>query len=222
VFYGDNADDIKETRAVAAWVLDRILTILHPFMPFVTTELWNNLTTRSQKLIKTEWPQNETISDSDKYDIDWSIDLISAIRSLRSSMNLPAGAKLTAYVKANATDSQILDKQNKLICTLARLEKLCALGNTEITKDMVQTVSRDATVLIPLKGVVDFAAERERLNKELETLNKNLDGYARKLGNESFVAKAPAKVVEEEKRRQAEAMENKAKVEEALARIANF
>ncbi len=222
VFYGENAEDIRETRAVAAWVLDRILTILHPFMPFVTTELWNNLTIRSQKLIKAEWPQNEMISDSDKYDIDWSIDLISAIRSLRSSMNLPAGAKLTAYVKTNSADLQILDKQNKLICTLARLESLSPLGNTEITKDMVQTVSRDATILIPLKGVVDFAAERERLNKELETLNKNLDGYARKLSNESFVAKAPAKVVEEEKRRQAEAMENKAKVEEALARIANF
>ena len=92
----------------------------------------------------------------------------------------------------------------------------------EITKDMVQTVCHEATILIPLKGVVDFAAERERLNKELETLNKNLEGYARKLGNESFVAKAPAQVVEQEKRRQSEALENKAKVEEALARIANF
>lgn len=222
VFYGNNADDIKETRAVSAWVLDRILTILHPFMPFITTELWNNLTTRSQKLIKIQWPVTETISDTDKYEIDWAIDLISAIRSLRSSMNLPASAKLTAYVKTNAADTQIISKQNKLICTLARLERLCTLDNTEITKDMVQTVSRDATILIPLKGVVDFAAERERLNKELETLNKNLDGYARKLGNESFVAKAPAKVVAEEKRRQAEALENKAKVEEALARIANF
>ncbi len=222
VFYGENAEDIKETRAVASWVLDRILTILHPFMPFVTTELWNNLTTRSQKLIKAQWPLDETISDSNKYAIDWSIDLITAIRSLRSSMNLPAGAKLTAYVKTNDADLQIMEKQNKLICTLARLEKLLPLGDTEITKDMVQTVSRDATILIPLKGVVDFAAERERLNKELESLNKNLDGYARKLSNESFIAKAPAKVVEEEKRRQAEAMENKAKVEEALARIANF
>ena len=222
VFYGDNAEDIKETRAVAAWVLDRILTILHPFMPFITTELWNNLTERSQKLILASWPLNEQVADADKHDIDWSIDFISAIRSLRSSMNLPAGAKLTAYVKAEDTDLQIIAKQNKLICTLARLENLSPLGNTEITKDMVQTVSRDATILIPLKGVVDFAAERERLNKELETLNKNLDGYARKLNNESFVAKAPAKVVEEEKRRQAEALENKAKVEEALARIANF
>ena len=222
VFYGNNAEEIKETRAVSAWVLDRILTILHPFMPFITTELWNNLTVRSQKLIKVQWPVAETFADDDKYEIDWAIDLISAIRSLRSSMNLPASAKLTAYVKTNAADTQIISKQNKLICTLARLERLCTLDNTEITKDMVQTVSRDATILIPLKGVIDFAAERERLNKELEMLNKNLDGYARKLSNESFVAKAPAKVVAEEKRRQAEALENKAKVEEALARIANF
>ncbi|MBQ7633525.1 MAG: valine--tRNA ligase [Alphaproteobacteria bacterium] len=222
IFYGEEADEIKETRAVAAWTLDRILVILHPFMPFVTTELWNNLTTRDIELIKAEWPQNETIKDADKYEIDWSVDFISAVRSLRSAMNLPAGSKLTAYIKAADKDLATLAAQNTLICNLARLEKVAALGDMEISKDMVQTVCRDATILIPLKGVVDFAAERERLNKELDTLNKNLDGYARKLGNQEFVAKAPAKVVAEEKRRQAEAMENKAKVEEALARIANF
>ena len=222
IFYGENADDIKETRATAAWVLDRILVILHPFMPFVTAELWNNLTTRSTKLIKAEWPLNENINEQNKAEIDWAIDFISAVRSLRSAMNLPAGAKLHVYTKASEADLKTLDKQNKLICTLARLEALEPLGNKEISKDMVQTVCRDATILIPLKGVVDFAAERERLNKELETLNKNLENYARKLNNESFVAKAPEKVVAEEKRRQSEALENKAKVEEALARIANF
>ncbi len=222
IFYGENADDIKETRAVAAWVLDRILVILHPFMPFVTAELWNNLTARDIDLISAPWPQNETASEADKRDIDWSVDFISAIRSLKSAMNLPAGAKLTAYVRADAKDLATLAAQNTLICNLARLEKAVPLGNTEISKDMVQTVCREATILIPLKGVVDFEAERARLSKELETLNKNLDGYARKLGNQEFVAKAPAKVVAEEKRRQAEAMENKAKVEEALARIANF
>ena len=222
IFYGENADDIKETRATAAWVLDRILLILHPFMPFVTAELWNNLTARNTKLIKAEWPMNEKIVEADKAEIDWAIDFISAVRSLRSAMNLPAGAKLHVYAKATANDLATLEKQNKLICTLARLEALEPLGDKEISKDMVQTVCRDATILIPLKGVVDFAAERERLNKELETLNKNLENYARKLNNESFVAKAPEKVVAEEKRRQSEALENKAKVEEALARIANF
>ena len=222
IFYGESTDDIKETRATAAWVLDRILVILHPFMPFVTAELWNNLAVRNTKLIKTEWPLNESINEQNKAEIDWAIDFISAVRSLRSAMNLPAGAKLHVYTKASEADLKTLDKQNKLICTLARLEALEPLGNKEISKDMVQTVCRDATILIPLKGVVDFAAERERLNKELETLNKNLENYARKLNNESFVAKAPEKVVAEEKRRQSEALENKAKVEEALARIANF
>lgn len=222
VFYGNNAEEIKETRATAAWVLDRILIILHPFMPFVTTELWDNLTSRNTKLIKAEWPIKEEINEADKRDIDWAVDFISAIRSLRASMNLPAGAKLNAYVMATETDLDVVSKQNKLICTLARLENLSPLGDVEITKDMVQTVCRDATILIPLKGVIDFEAERARLNKELDSLNKNLEGYSRKLNNESFISKAPAKVVEEEKRRQAEAMENKAKVEEALARIANF
>ena len=222
VLYGDNADEIKETKAVASWVLDRILVILHPFMPFITTELWDNLAERTVKLIKAEWPANEIISDNDKKDMDWTIDFISAIRSLRANMNLPAGAKLNVFVKASETDLEIITKQNKLICSLARLESLEALGNNEITKDMVQTVSREATLLIPLKGVIDFDAERNRLQKELDTLNKNLEGYARKLSNESFVAKAPEAVVKEEKRRQAEALENKAKVEEALSRIANF
>lgn len=222
VFYGENAEDIRETRAVAAWVLDRILVVLHPFMPFITAELWNNLTARDTKLIKANWPENENINDADKYEIDRTVDFISAIRSLRAGMNLPASAKLTVYVKSTADDLNIIEKQNKMICSLARLNEISALGNREISQDMAQTASKDAVMYIPLKGVIDFEAERARLNKELEALNKNLDGYARKLSNESFVAKAPAAVVAEEKRRQAEAMESKARVEEALARIANF
>lgn len=223
IFYGENAAEIKEIRAVTAWTLDRILIMLHPFMPFITEELWDNLTARSCKLIHAAWPADENVNAADKNEIDRAIDIISAIRSLRSSMNLPAGAKLHAYVKdAVAETLTAVERQKALICKLARLEELEALENREVTKDMVQTVSREAAILIPLKGVVDFEAERARLQKELETLNKNLEGYSRKLSNESFVAKAPAAVVAEEKRRQAEALENKAKVEEALARIANF
>lgn len=223
IFYGENADEIKEIRAVTAWTLDRILVMLHPFMPFITEELWDNLTIRSGKLIHAAWPTDETVNGADKNEIDRAIDIISAIRSLRSAMNLPAGAKLHAFVKDAAAETlSVVERQKALICKLARLEELDALGNREVTKDMVQTVSREAAILIPLKGVVDFEAERARLQKELETLNKNLEGYSRKLNNESFVAKAPAAVVAEEKRRQAEAQENKSKVEEALARIANF
>lgn len=223
VFYGKDDAGIKETRAVAASVLDRILIVLHPFMPFITAELWNNLTSREVKLIKAVWPQNEKWNAADKEEIDRTVDFISAVRSLRASMNLPAGARLKVYVKdASAFSLEVISRQNGLICSLARLEEITDLQDAEITKDMVQTTSREAVILIPLKGVVDFEAERVRLQKELDTLNKNLEGYTRKLSNESFVAKAPASVVAEEKRRQKEAQENKTKVEEALSRIANF
>ncbi len=220
IFYGENAEDIAETKATAAWVLDRILVVLHPFMPFITTELWNNLAERKVKLIHAPWPQVKAMRPAAPA-IDWAIDLISTIRSLRSEMNLPASAKLHVYLKNMSADSAAyLQDMQTLICSLARLEKIELFKEgQEITKDMVQNVFKEGVLLLPLKGVVDFAAERERLNKELENLNRNLENYARKLSNQSFVERAPANVVAEEKRRQAEAMENKTKVEEALARI---
>ena len=124
---------------------------------------------------------------------------------------------------ASVQSQNSLKTLENIICSLARLENIeCVDDNCTITPDMVQNVFKEATLLLPLKGVVDFSAERERLNKELANLNKNIEGYARKLSNTSFVERAPAQVVEEEKRRQAEALANKEKIEEALARIANF
>lgn len=219
ILYGSNEEEKAETRAAFAWVLNRILVILHPFMPFITSELWNNTGTRSERLINAPWPKNESFDTAAIGDIDWVIELIGSIRSLRAEMNLPAGAKLTVLLKgANADSLAHLLRFKPIICSLARLEDICGYED-EITPDMVQSVFREASLLIPLKGVVDFAAERERLQKELAGLEQNLAGYERKLSNPSFVERAPAAVVEEEKRRRAEALENKAKVEEALARI---
>ena len=219
ILYGSNEEEKAETRAAFAWVLNRILVILHPFMPFITSELWNNTGTRSERLINASCPKNESFDTAAIGDIDWVIELIGSIRSLRAEMNLPAGAKLTVLLKgANADSLAHLLRFKPIICSLARLEDICGYED-EITPDMVQSVFREASLLIPLKGVVDFAAERERLQKELAGLEQNLAGYERKLSNPSFVERAPAAVVEEEKRRRAEALENKAKVEEALARI---
>ncbi len=218
ILYGEDEQAKAETRATFAWVLNRILIILHPFMPFVTAELWNNYHSE-EDIINAQWPAKENVDENAIAHIDWVIELISAIRSLRAEMNLPAGSKLTAYLQgANEQSANNVNQFANIICALARLEKI-ELYNGDITPDMVQTVFRENTVLIPLKGIVDFAAERERLQKELAGLNKNLEGYARKLNNPAFVDKAPAAVVEEERRRQAEALENKAKVEEALQRI---
>ena len=222
LLYGENEADKTETRATFAWILDRILVILHPFMPFITTQLWNNTAERSVKLIKAPWPKKEQIDESVMHKVDWAIDLISDIRSLRAEMNLPAGAKLTVYLKdMNNQSKQNMKEFKTIICSLSRLEKLEEFSG-EITPDMVQSVFKEGAILLPLKGVVDFAAEKERLRKELEGLNKRLEGYAKKLNNPSFVDKAPAAVVDEEKRRQSEALESKAKVEAALQRIVNL
>ncbi|MFV0626539.1 MAG: valine--tRNA ligase [Alphaproteobacteria bacterium] len=222
IFYSDNEAEKAETRATAAWVLDRILVILHPFMPFITTELWENLAQRDEKLIHHAWPLNEKIDEDAMANIDWAIELITSIRSLRAEMNLPAGAKLTIYLKdANAKSLSNIKAFERIICTLARLEKIEAFTG-EISQDMVQNVFKEATIILPLKGVVDFAAERERLNKELANLNKDLEVLAVKLANPRFVEKAPAQVVEEERRRQVESLESKAKVEEALKNIENL
>ena len=222
ILYGEDETAKAETKASFAWVLDRILVILHPFMPFITTQLWNNLADRDEKLIHHAWPRNEKVDNQAKEPIDWFIDAVSAIRSLRAEMNLPAGARLKAYLKDAATETAAFAKDfANIICSLARLESIEPLHG-DITPDMVQTVCRGTVILLPLKGVVDFTAERERLQKELAQLEKNLAGYAAKLSNASFVERAPAKVVEEEKKRQAEALEHKAKVEAALTRIANL
>lgn len=219
ILYGNDEAAKAETRAVFAWVMNRILVILHPFMPFITAELWNNSHSADEDIITAQWPAGEKVDEEAVSHIDWGIELISAIRSLRAEMNLPAASKLTVYLQgANEQSAANLEHFGEIIRAMARLEKI-ETYNGKITPDMVQTVFRENTVLIPLKGVVDFAAERERLQKELAGLNKNLEGYARKLGNPAFVDKAPAAVVEEERRRQSEALENKSKVEEALARI---
>lgn len=222
VLYSDDESQKEETRQTFAWVLNRILIILHPFMPFVTEELWDNVSGHTEKLIKAQWPLNEKIDTQSISKVDWAIELISSIRSLRAEVNVPAGAKLKAYLKgADNVSLQNMAEFMPIICSLARLESLGVL-NGDISADMVQTVFREAVVLLPLKGVVDFSQEKERLNKELAQLDANLAGYAKKLSNQNFVDRAPATVVAEEKRRQAEALENKAKVEAALKRIANF
>ena len=154
ILYGDNEADKAETSAAFAWVLDRILIILHPFMPFITTELWNNTAKRETKLIHASWPKDENIDTKAMERIDWTIDLISAVRSLRAEMNLPAGAKPGIYLKdANAQSIDNLQSFGKIICSLARLEKAEAFHG-EVTPDMVQNVFKESTLLMPLKGAL--------------------------------------------------------------------
>jgi len=220
VFYGQDELLKKETRQTAAFVLDRILIVLHPFMPFITTEIWNKTAERSVKLIHAPWPKIKAQTRQVQV-IDFAIDLISSVRSLRADLNVPAGAKPHVFLKK--TKSDYLKETAVMIKSLARLEDISILDeNAEITKDMVQGVFSGGVFLMPLKGIVDFEAERARLTKELCDIDARLKGYAAKLSNDNFVSRAPQNVVEEEKRRQAEALEQQVKTKEALKRIENL
>ena len=218
VLYGEDRKAKAETKAVFAWVLRRIMIVLHPFMPFITTQIWNDLGLGKGELMLHEWCQDEAIDETAQKPIDWVIEVVSQIRSLRSEMNLPAGAKLKAYLQGAKESQHYLADMAKVICALARLEFL-QISEEEATKDMVKVVTSDGVVLLSLQGVIDFAAERERLTKELAALEKNLQGYEAKLNNPVFVERAPEKIVAEERRRWQEALDKKQKIEDSLNKI---
>lgn len=215
VFYSADENQKQETRATAAYVLDRILIILHPFMPFITTEIWNKTANRSVKLIHAPWPIVAAQTGGQNA-IDWAIDLISSVRSLRADLNLPAGAKPHVFLKD--LKDNYLPQTLEMIKTLARLEDIQIL-NTPVTKDMVQGTFAGGVFLMPLKGIVDFEAERARLSKEIAALEGRIKGYEAKLSNESFVSRAPAQIVEDEKNRLKDAKEEHVKLTEAFNRI---
>jgi valyl-tRNA synthetase len=208
-----------ETRATAAWVMDQILLLLHPFMPFVTEELWQNTGERKQWLIASAWPSYKGLGDTAAdAEMEWVIRFVSEVRSVRAEMNVPAGAKIACVlVGANAeTRRRAAAWENEIM----RLARLSSIGFEEqVPKASAQIVLDEATVALPLEGVIDFGAEKARLAKELEKIAKDMAGIDSRLNNPGFVAKAPPEVLDESRERKAELEARKAKIDEALARL---
>ncbi|MCB1380583.1 MAG: class I tRNA ligase family protein, partial [Alphaproteobacteria bacterium] len=208
-----------ETRASAAWVLDQILLLLHPFMPFVTEELWQQTAAREQWLIEAAWPDYKGLGDAAAdAEIEWVIRLISEIRSVRAEMNVPAGAKIACVLVGAGSDTRM--RAATWEAEIMRLARLSSMGfEDQVPKASAQIVLGEATVALPLEGVIDFAAERARLGKELEKIAKDMAGIDARLNNPSFVAKAPPEVLEESRERKTDLDARKAKVDEALGRL---
>ena len=212
-----------ETRATAAWVLDQLLHVLHPFMPFVTEELWEKLAeARAQRLISAEWPPwgDELADPRAEAEMDWVVRLVSAIRAVRVEMNVPPGAKIPLLVKdANETSAARLETHRDIISTLARLASI-ELRDDAPVRGAVQIVLDEATLVLPLAGVIDVAQEKARLTKEIEKIGAELAKLDKKLANEGFLAKAPEEVVAEQRERRAEAARARARLADALERLA--
>jgi len=209
-----------ETRATALWALHRALHLLHPMIPFVTEELWEK-TGGQGLLITAAWPTLPAAlrDEAAEADLGWVVRLISAIRTVRSEMNVPVAAKIPLLIKgaSRATSERLLGYAD-IVATLARLSKI--ENAMESPKGAVQIVLDEATLILPLADVIDLGQERARLAKELARLEGAIKSIDAKLGNQSFVAKAPPEVVEEQRERREEAAAARAKISDALSRLA--
>lgn len=222
ILIGSDEAAAAETRAMAAFVLDRALTLLHPFMPFVTEELWAKLGEeaggRASLLMLTPWPEQEGLQNADAdAEIGWLIRFITEVRSVRAEMNVPAGAKvpLTITGAGEVTKARVARHQETLL-RLARLDKIY-YGRPQA--GAVQIVLDEATLALPLAGIIDIGAEQKRLKREIDKVGSEIRQLDAKLANEKFVSRAPEHVVEEQRERKSEAEATAAKLAQALKRL---
>ncbi|MDH0613412.1 MULTISPECIES: valine--tRNA ligase [unclassified Agrobacterium] len=222
VFGGEDEKAKKESQACAAYVLDEIYKLLHPFMPFMTEELWAHTAgegeERDDLLCLTDWPVPEFRDDAAAAEINWLIDLVSGIRSARAEMNVPPGATASlVVVGANTSTEARLDRHAAAIRRLARADEIRAADVAP--KGSAQIIVGEATVCLPLGNLIDLAAEEARLEKAIGKVDAEMERIDKKLSNEKFVANADPEVVAAERERKAELEVQLASLRTALARV---
>ena len=220
-FIKGNFDD--ETRAVAGWVLDQILVMLHPFMPFVTEELWHALASpthpREADLILARWPQPGAAGDAAaKAEVEWLIALVSGLRTARNELGLAPGAKLEAWLPEPSDATRAVIAGNG--AAIDRLARLSAIHFAPAPAGAAMQVGAgDATLIVPLEGLIDIGAERARLEKALATAEKEAGALAGRLNNASFVERAKPEAVDKARADHAHHTAEAARLAAALARL---
>ncbi|WP_277666849.1 valine--tRNA ligase [Novosphingobium lindaniclasticum] len=208
-----------ETKAVAGWVLDQILVMLHPFMPFVTEELWSKMGARENDLIVAAWPAPDAAVDAEaKAEVEWLIALIGNLRGAKSELGIAPGARLTAYV-ADPSDATraVIGRNSAAIDRLARLDAIHF--EAAPAGAAMQVGAGDATLAIPLEGVIDIAAEKARLEKAMAASVKERDSLDKRLGNPAFVEKAKPEAIEKARADHAHHSAEAERLAAALARL---
>jgi valyl-tRNA synthetase len=218
ILLGGDGEIKRETQSTVAYVRDEILKILHPFMPFITEELWHvtAIGSRPTLLALTSWPSEQPTYVNAQEEVSWVIDLVTAIRSIRAEMNIAAATPLVLAGASKETSARAT-RWADFIKRLARVSEISSAASAP--QGSVQLVVRGEVAALPLKGIIDLAAERARLAKEIAKADADIARVDGKLGNANFVARAPEEVVEEEKEKREEAVARKAKIAEALERL---
>jgi valyl-tRNA synthetase len=222
VLSGSDAAAAAELRAVAAHVLGILLRLLHPAMPFVTEELWDRFGYGPAfSLIRAQWPEVSPITDAEeaRAELDWVVRLIAGIRSVRSEMNVPPGTLVPVLLRDAAPETLSRGvRWSEVIGRLARASELKPL-NGEMPKGSAQAVLDEATIVLPLTGLIDLGAEQARLGRERDKALKEAHKVSQKLANPDFVRRAPEEVVEENRERLENFQAEVARLDAALARI---
>jgi valyl-tRNA synthetase len=192
--------EADETREVAGWALDQILVMLHPFMPFITEELWHALSDseypRAYDIIHAQWPEpNATVDAEAVAEINWVIDTISKTRSFKAELNIAPGTRLTANIAGPQTATiAIIARQGAALSRLGRIDDF--VYSPVETNNVAQIVVGDDTIVFALDGVIDLDAERSRITKAIEAATKERDALSGRLSNAAFVEKAKPEAVE--------------------------
>jgi valyl-tRNA synthetase len=216
-----NGEDMKAkdtARSVLLYVFTNTLALLHPFMPFITEEIWQSLPHSGEALMITEWPKfrNDLEFVSDEADFEKIMAVIKAIRNRRAEMNVPPSKKATVCIASADKDTFL--KGVAYICRLAYASEVL-VGDSFDSEGAVRVITDNATVFMPMSELVDFTAELERLKKELKKAEVDKEFFEKKLNNPGFMAKAPAALVEQQKEGLSKALDKIKMIEESIAEI---
>jgi valyl-tRNA synthetase len=220
--YGTDAEAKRSTQSVLAYVLDRTQRLIHPFMPFISEEIWQHLPHEGETLSLAPWPQaNDHFKAPDALnEMGLLMDIIRAVRNIRAEVNVPMSKKIEMMIKpANGEIQSILENNEIYVQRFCGTSSLTVDSSLQSPDKAMTAIVTGAELYLPLAGLIDIAQEISRLEKEIQTLNGEVERIEKKLANEGFVSKAPAKVIDEEKAKLADYAEKRDKV---LARIAEL
>ncbi|WP_313996092.1 valine--tRNA ligase [uncultured Paenibacillus sp.] len=220
--YGGDEAAKRATQSVLAYVLDRTQRLIHPFMPFISEEIWQHLPHEGETIALAPWPVYDPALESPEAvrEMELLMDMIRAVRNIRAEVNVPMSKKIELLVNASGeAELAILNRNEEFV------RRFCGTSRLEIGRGLpapdkaMSAIVTGAELYLPLAGLIDISQEIARLEKELQTLNGEVERVEKKLANEGFVAKAPVKVIEEEKAKMKDYADKRDKV---LARIAEL
>ncbi|TWT09001.1 valine--tRNA ligase [Planomicrobium sp. CPCC 101079] len=220
--YGEDEDAKKMTRSVLAYVLDNTMRLLHPFMPFITEEIWQNLPHQGESITVAAWPTvDESLSNQEEStNMKLLVDIIRSVRTIRAEVQSPMSKKVPLTILAkDANTHAVLEANAAYIERFCNPETLTIAQNIEAPEKSMSAVVSGAELFMPLEGLIDVDAELARLSKELEKWAKEVKLVQGKLSNERFVSKAPEAVVAEERKKEADYLEKHSTVEKRMEEL---